>query len=83
MGSSTWWRTWGTAVTPEHARILRRHAEKVVLCFDADQAGQNASLRGIDVLRQAGCSVRIAEIPQGKDPDQYIRENVGKPFCMK
>lgn len=75
--------TLGTAVTPEHARILRRHAEKVVLCFDADQAGQNASLRGIDVLRQAGCSVRIAEIPQGKDPDQYIRENGREAFLYE
>jgi len=75
--------TLGTAITPEHARLLRRHAEKVVLCFDADQAGQNAALRGIDVLRQAGCSVRIAEIPQGKDPDQYIRENGREAFLYE
>lgn len=75
--------TLGTAVTPEHARMLRRHAEKVVLCFDSDRAGQDASLRGIDVLRQAGCSVRIAEIPQGKDPDQYIRENGREAFLYE
>ncbi len=72
--------TLGTTLTPEHARILRRHAEKVILCYDADRAGQEASLRGIDVLRDAGCTVRVAEIPQGKDPDQYIRENGREAF---
>ncbi|OUM87460.1 MAG: DNA primase [Bacillus thermozeamaize] len=72
--------TLGTTLTPEHARILRRHAEKVILCYDADRAGQEASLRGIDVLREAGCIVRVAEIPQGKDPDQYIRENGREAF---
>ncbi len=70
----------GTAFTPEHARILKRYAEEVVLCFDADNAGQNAAVRALDALLGAGLTVRVASVPNGKDPDEFIKQNGGEAF---
>ena len=70
----------GTALTPDHARILKRYVEEAVLCFDADNAGQNAALRSLDPLLAAGLSIRVATIPSGKDPDQFIKESGGEAF---
>jgi DNA primase len=64
----------GTAFTDPHARILKRLAKEVVICFDADRAGQNAAQRAIDVLLQEDVQVRIARIPQGEDPDSLLRK---------
>ncbi len=64
----------GTAFTDPHARILKRLAKEVVICFDADRAGQNAAQRSIDVLLKEGLQVRIARIPQGEDPDSLLRK---------
>jgi DNA primase len=64
----------GTAFTDSHARILKRLAKEVVICFDADRAGQNAAQRAIDVLLQEDVQVRIARIPQGEDPDSLLRK---------
>jgi DNA primase len=64
----------GTAFTDHHARILKRIAKEVVICFDADRAGQNASLKSIDVLLKEDLQVRIARIPQGEDPDSLLRK---------
>ena len=70
----------GTALTPDHARILKRYVEEVVLCFDADDAGQNAAVRSLDPLLAAGLSIRVAAIPNGKDPDEFIKQNGGEAF---
>ena len=70
----------GTALTPDHARILKRYVEEVVLCFDADNAGQNAAVRSLDPLLAAGLSIRVAAVPSGKDPDQFIKEHGGEAF---
>jgi DNA primase len=64
----------GTAFTDPHARILKRLAKEVVICFDADSAGQNAAQRTIDVLLKEDLQVRIARIPQGEDPDSLLRK---------
>lgn len=63
----------GTAFTESHARILKRYADEVVLCFDSDSAGQNAAARSFDVLIESGLLVRVAEIPEGHDPDSLVR----------
>ena len=63
----------GTALTPEQVRLLKRYAEHVILAFDADAAGEQATLRGIDLVVEAGLQVRIAQLPQGVDPDEYLR----------
>ena len=70
----------GTALTADHARILKRYVEEVVLCFDADNAGQNAAIRSLDSLLAAGLAIRVASVPSGKDPDQFIKENGGSAF---
>jgi len=64
----------GTAFTDQHARILKRLAKEVIVCFDADRAGQNAAQRSIDVLLKEGLQIRIARIPQGEDPDSLLRK---------
>lgn len=64
----------GTALTSEQSRILKRHVESVILCFDSDQAGQNAMKRAFDELLTAGLSVRVASIPAPHDPDSFLRE---------
>ncbi len=63
----------GVALTAEQAKLLARYAERVVLAFDADAAGDEAALRGIDVLVEAGLSVQVAHLPRGVDPDEQVR----------
>ena len=72
----------GTALTTNQARLLKRYADKVIISYDADVAGQTATLRGLEILRDAGFDVRVLTIPQGKDPDEFIRSN-GKEAFLK
>ena len=64
----------GTAFTYEHARELKRYSENIVLCFDGDFAGIKASLRAIPILETAGLNVKVAMLPDGKDPDEFLKE---------
>jgi DNA primase len=64
----------GTALTEQHARILKRYAEEVVLMFDADEAGQKAIVRSAEPLWQAGMAIRVAVVPEGHDPDSFARK---------
>jgi DNA primase len=68
----------GTAFTPEHARILKRYVDEVVLCFDADTAGQNAAVRVQESLLTSGLAVRVMTLPPSHDPDSFIRA-FGRP----
>ncbi len=63
----------GTALTVDQARLLKRYAERVILAFDADAAGEQATLRGIDLLVEAGLDVHVAQMPSGLDPDECVR----------
>lgn len=72
----------GTALTTHQARLLKRYADKVIISYDADIAGQTATLRGLEILKGAGLDVRVLIIPQGKDPDEFIRSN-GKEAFLK
>jgi DNA primase len=63
----------GTALTVDQARLLKRYAETIILAFDADAAGEQATLRGIDLLVESGLEVRIAQLPPGVDPDECLR----------
>jgi DNA primase len=63
----------GTAFTENQARVLKRFVNEVVLCFDADVAGQKAAERSLDALLQNDLIVRVAEMPAGEDPDTVIR----------
>ena len=70
----------GTALTADHARILKRYVEEVVLCFDSDNAGQNAAVRSLDSLLASGLAVRVAVIPTPHDPDSFIKQFGGAAF---
>ena len=63
----------GTAFTPDQSRILKRYVDEVVLCFDADEAGQKAGERSLDALLQNDLIVRVAGMPRGQDPDSLVR----------
>ncbi len=63
----------GTALTPEQIEILRRMAPQVVLCLDGDKAGRAAALRAIPLLLAAGIDTRIVALPDGEDPDSFVR----------
>ena len=70
----------GTAFTEQHARIIKRYANEVVLCFDSDNAGQNAAVRALDHLLASGLAVRVAVVPSPHDPDSFIKANGGGAF---
>lgn len=63
----------GTAFSQEQARLLARLADEVIFCYDSDNAGRNASVRAVSIARAAGLRVRVAGVPDGKDPDEYVR----------
>lgn len=65
----------GTALTESQGRLLKKYAEEVVISYDSDTAGQAATMRGLDLLSNIGCNVKVLLLPQGKDPDEYIRKN--------
>jgi len=70
----------GTAFTESHARIIKRYANEVVLCFDSDNAGQTAAVRALDHLLASGLAVRVAVVPAPHDPDSFIKSNGGAAF---
>jgi DNA primase len=70
----------GTAFTDQHARIIKRYVDEVVLCFDSDEAGQNAAVRSLDHLLASGLAVRVAVMPKPHDPDSFIKANGGEAF---
>ena len=72
----------GTALTSEHARILKRYVDEVVLCFDSDNAGQNAAVRSLDSLLASGLAIRVAAVPAPHDPDSFIKEFGGGAFAQ-
>ncbi|KZE76468.1 DNA primase [Paenibacillus elgii] len=75
--------TMGTALTPEHAEAIRRLAERVVVAYDGDNAGQSAAYKSIPLLENAGCVVRIAMLPNGLDPDEYISAHGSERFVRE
>ncbi len=62
----------GTALTEAQGRLLRKYFEKVVISYDSDGAGQAATLRGLEILKNIGCDVRILQMEGAKDPDEYV-----------
>ena len=62
----------GTALTEQQGRLLRKNSEQVIIGYDADGAGQAATLRGLDILQNMGCDVRVLQIYGAKDPDEFV-----------
>lgn len=73
----------GTAFTEPQARLLKTKVEEVVLCFDADAAGQQAAERSLAILLEANFSVRVATMPPGEDPDSLIRSQGAEAFTAR
>ena len=73
----------GTALTADQARVLKRYADEIVLCFDSDTAGQAAIVRSLDALLEAGLAVRVLTVPAPHDPDSFIREFGADAFREK
>jgi DNA primase len=70
----------GTAFTENQARILKRFADEVVLCFDSDAAGAKAAERSLDALMENDFIVRVVELPPGEDPDSLVRRDGKEQF---
>jgi len=64
----------GTALTREQIRLLKRYTHNVVIIYDADDAGQMAALRALDIFIEEGMNVRVVSLPEGLDPDLFIRQ---------
>ena len=64
----------GTSLTVEQARLIKRYTDTVLICYDGDSAGQNATIRGLEILKANGLEVRIVAMPDGLDPDELISQ---------
>ncbi|WP_346916308.1 DNA primase [Clostridium sp.] len=74
--------TLGTALTEGQCKLLKRYIDTVIVSFDSDAAGQNATIRGLEILQKSGFNLKILRIPRGKDPDEFIRA-YGKEKFLK
>lgn len=70
----------GTSLTEEQARIIARHSDQIVICYDADGAGQAAAQRAIDILKKCDLQVKVLKIPGAKDPDEFIKTKGADAF---
>ena len=70
----------GTALTPEQVRLLKRYSDKVFIAYDADAAGEAATIRGLDLLAAAGADVRVIRLPAGEDPDSLLKKEGAAGF---
>ncbi len=70
----------GTSLTKEQAKLIKRFSDEAFICYDGDSAGQTATIRGLDILKNAGISVRVITMPEDTDPDEYIKEHGKEKF---
>lgn len=72
--------TLGTALSTNQAKLLKRYVDTVIICYDADDAGQEASFESAKLLKQVGCEVKVSYMPNKMDPDDYIKSYGGEAF---
>lgn len=70
----------GTALTENQGRLLKKYTDEIIICFDADSAGQAATMKGLDLLDSLGCKVKVLTVPDGKDPDEFIKNHGQEAF---
>lgn len=70
----------GTALTPGHARLLKRYTDNVLITYDSDEAGVKAALRAIPILKEAGLSTKVINMRPYKDPDEFIKAMGAEAF---
>ncbi|MCQ2748868.1 MAG: DNA primase [Clostridia bacterium] len=73
----------GTALTEEQAKLMRKRKREVVICYDTDSAGRAATLRSIPILMNAGLEVRVMNLSEGKDPDEFIKTKGRDAFMVE
>lgn len=73
--------TLGTAITSEQARVLSRYTKRIIISYDADEAGQKAAKRAMQLLGEVGLDVSVLKIPDAKDPDEYIKKHGRDSFA--
>lgn len=72
--------TLGTAITPQQANLMKQYKQEVIISYDADEAGQKATVKAINLLGEAGVSARVLKVPDAKDPDEYIKSFGAESF---
>ena len=72
----------GTALTENQAKLIKRFTDNVLICYDGDFAGQKATLRGLEILKENGLNVKVVSLPEGMDPDDVINKQ-GKDAYIK
>ena len=70
----------GTAFTIDQCKKILRYAPEIIFAYDSDSAGQNATVRALSIVRNSGASVKVISIPDGKDPDEFIRKHGEQAF---
>jgi DNA primase len=70
----------GTSLTDDHAKLISRNVESAIICYDSDHAGINAAFRAAELLEKTGIFIKIAQMPDGMDPDDYINKFGSKKF---
>ncbi|MDF2841052.1 MAG: primase [Clostridia bacterium] len=70
----------GTAFTENQAKLLKRFSNEIIIAYDADVAGQSATLKGLAILEKEGCTVKVLTVPSGKDPDEFVRKEGMEAF---
>ena len=70
----------GTALTPAQARLMSQYKKEVVICYDSDTAGKNATQKAIRIFSELDMRVRVLQIPDAKDPDEFIKSNGAEAF---
>lgn len=70
----------GTALTSDQARLLARYSKNIYLCYDSDEPGQKAAKKAIDLFSSLECNVKVLKVPDGKDPDEFIKKHGSVAF---
>ncbi len=70
----------GTSFTRDQGKLLMRYARRICFCYDSDEAGQRATVRALSIVSELGAEVRVIVVPDGKDPDEYIRKHGKEAF---
>lgn len=70
----------GTALTQDQARLAAKHSKNIYLCYDSDEAGQKAAKKAIELFAPLECNVKVLKVPDGKDPDEFIRKRGAAAF---
>ncbi|MBQ3110807.1 MAG: DNA primase [Clostridia bacterium] len=70
----------GTALTQDQARLAAKHSKNIYLCYDSDEAGQKAAKKAIELFAPLECNLKVLKVPDGKDPDEFIRKQGSVAF---